>query len=316
MKGSMESIRQNRLIFGIICALVAETLFGMSYMFTKTGIRNAGAFALLGWRFFLAIILTAILVKLGVMKINLKGRSLRPLLIVAICSPCLYFFGETLGLKYTTASESGVFLGCIPVVSLIASTIILKKKPTRRQVTGILITMFGVIVTVLAVGISSSLSFVGYSFLILSVLSYALYTVSVEKAAGYSISEITYVMLLLGAIVFIVLAIGEALLYGSIKELIMLPFVNKDFAISIIFQGIGCSVIAFFLFNQAVTNIGVNRAASFIGYSTVVSIVSGTLILRESFTRYQVIGAIIIIAGVYIANAEKEVIEEPQLTES
>jgi len=316
LKVGMERLRQNKLIFGIVCALVCETLFGLSYMFTKTAIRNAGVFALLGWRFFLAIILSSILVKLGVMKINLKGKSLRPLLIVAICSPCLYFFGETLGLKYTTASESGVFLGCIPVVSLIASTVILKKKPSVRQVIGILITMFGVIITVLAVGLSSSMSFIGYSFLTLSVISYALYSVSVEKAAGYSISEITYVMLLLGATVFIILAIGEALLNGNMNELLMLPFTNREFAVSIVYQGIGCSVIAFFLYNIAVTNIGVNRAASFIGFSTVVSIISGTLALKESFTLPQIIGAIIIITGVYIANAEKEVSGESKLTKS
>lgn len=168
--------------------------------------------------------------------------------------------------------------------------------------------MFGVIITVLAVGLSSSMSFIGYSFLTLSVISYALYSVSVEKAAGYSISEITYVMLLLGATVFIILAIGEALLNGNMNELLMLPFTNREFAVSIVYQGIGCSVIAFFLYNIAVTNIGVNRAASFIGFSTVVSIISGTLALKETFTLHQVIGAIIIIAGVYIANAEKTAI--------
>ncbi len=298
----MKRIKESKLIFGCICAITCEILFGMSYMFTKTAIQTAGAFALLGWRFLLAILITLALLKFGVIKVNLKGKPLLPLLTVGLFSPCLYFIGETVGLGHTTASESGVFLGCIPVVSLMASTLILKKTPSKVQIFGILITLLGVLVTVLAVGVSSSLSIFGYAFLFLSVISYALYSVSVEKAASYSTSEITFVMLLLGAIVFVIMAICEAIIDGDIMNLLTLPFKEKDFTISVLYQGIGCSVIAFFLYNMAVTNIGVNRAASFIGVSTVVSIISGTIFLNEPFTRYQIIGAIVIIAGVYIAN--------------
>ena len=66
---------------------------------------------------------------------------------------------------------------------------------------------------------------------------------------------------------------------------------------------LGCSVLAFFLSNTAITKIGVNRTASFIGVSTVVSIAAGALVLGERFTAGQLAGAVDILAGVYIANA-------------
>lgn len=62
----------------------------------------------------------------------------------------------------------------------------------------------------------------------------------------------------------------------------------------------------FFLQNVAIATTGVNRTSSFIGVSTVVSIFSGALILRESFTLLQGFGALVIIAGVYIANASNK----------
>ena len=37
--------------------------------------------------------------------------------------------------------------------------------------------------------------------------------------------------------------------------------------------------------------------------STVVSIVAGVLVLHESFTLMQIIGTVIILAGVYLANS-------------
>ena len=61
--------------------------------------------------------------------------------------------------------------------------------------------------------------------------------------------------------------------------------------------------MAFFLYNVAIAKIGVNRTSSFVGVSTVVSIIAGVLLLGENFSAYQIIGVIIIITGVYIANA-------------
>ena len=224
------------------------------------------------------------------------------MLLVALFSPVIYFIGETIGISHTTASEIGVFLACIPVVSLLASTVILHKKPSKRQVLGILITLVGVLVTVLVVGISSSLSVVGYLFLVIAVISYALYSVFVQKASDYTEVEITYVMLAAGAVVFTILSIAESFFKGNLNLLLILPLKDTNFLIAILYQGIGCSVIAFFLSNMAIARIGVNRTSSFIGVSTVVSIISGAILLQESFSIYQIIGAIIIIIGVYISN--------------
>ena len=89
--------------------------------------------------------------------------------------------------------------------------------------------------------------------------------------------------------------------------IVFLPFKNSSFLIAIFYQGVGCSVLAFFLYNVAIVKIGVNRTSSFVGVSTVVSIIAGVLLLGENFSAYQIIGVIIIITGVYIANdGEKE----------
>lgn len=68
------------------------------------------------------------------------------------------------------------------------------------------------------------------------------------------------------------------------------------------YQGIGCLVFAFFLSNHAIAKIGVNRTSSFIGIATVVSILAGALLLREAFSVFRIIGAAVIIAGVYLAS--------------
>lgn len=292
---------KNTLI-GCLCALSCEMLFGFSYLFTKNATASASAFALMGWRFLIAIIVMGICSATGLMKIELRGKSLKPLLTVALLSPVIYFIGETFGISLTTASESGAFLACIPVASVVASTLILKKKPTKQQFTGILVTLAGVLITVFAVGGSTSFSAGGYAMLTIAVIAYALYSVLVEKAADYSGAEVTFVMLTVGAVVFITAAIIEALKSGTLSTLVALPFRSTGFLIAVLYQGIGCSVLAFFLSNVAISKIGVNRTSSFIGVATVVSIIAGVLILHEKFSVIQTVGAAIIIAGVYIAN--------------
>lgn len=168
---------------------------------------------------------------------------------------------------------------------------------------GIIVTFIGVLTTVFAVGISSSLSIIGYLALIIAVLSYAFYSVNVEKAVSYTGEEITFVMLFAGTVTFVSLALIESFFLNNTVGLLKLPFVYPHFLSACIYQGIGCSVIASFLSNVAISKIGVNRASSFLGISTVVSIIAGVLILKEPFSILQIVGVILIITGVYTANS-------------
>lgn len=290
------------IMIGVLAAIACEFIFGLSYMTTKFGMESASSLALLGWRFFVAFIAMSLAILFGIIKIDLRGKPIRPLLMVAIFSPTLYFIGETLGISHTTASESGVFLACIPIASLLASTIFLKKKPTKNQLIGILITLSGALFTVLSIGMESSLSLLGYLFLLIAVLSNAFYSVLVEKAVSYTSIEITYVMLVVGASVFGLIAFIEALINKNLEGLVCLPFRKPAFGQAILYQGIVCSLIGFFLSNIAISRLGVNKTASFIGVSTVVSILSGTLMLGEKFSGLQIFGAGLILIGVYRAN--------------
>ena len=173
------------------------------------------------------------------------------------------------------------------------------------QVVGIVTTLIGMVTCVAAAGLASSLSIPGYLFLSVAVLSYSLYFVSVDRASAYTGAELTYAMQIAGAVLFAALALLEAIHDGSVGDLVSLPFRDTSFLISVLYLGIGCSVFAFWLSNVAIEKLGVNRAASFIGVATLVSVLTGTLMLREPLTLLQIVGAILIVLGVYMANARR-----------
>ena len=307
-----QNLTRKNLIVGNLCALGCEILYGLSFIFTKQAVQTAGIFALLGWRFFTA----AVFMNLCMAVLNASGRVkirlLKPeklLCAAAALFPTVYYISETLGIRLTTASESGVFIAAIPVVSLAASAKLLHRKPTGRQTSGIFITLAGILFTIIAVGMTSSFSIPGYLFLMGAVLSFTLYSVLIEKITGYGGLELTRFMLTTASVVFILCAVLEAVMTGGFTDglhrLAVLPFSEPGFGKAVLYQGIGCSVIAFFLTNTAIRKIGVIRTNAFVGVSTLVSILSGTLFLKEPFTLLQTIGAVLIIAGVYIAGSAK-----------
>lgn len=292
----------DNLLVGISLIVTSKILFGLSFMFTKQAAANNGVFTLLGWRFVVAFVTFTLLIVAGIFKVDFKGKSLKPVIYISILQPGLYFIAETLGIRATTASESGAILACIPVGGIIASALILKKKPYPDQAIGIAITVVGVIISMLAQGVSASFSIFGYTMLIIAIVLTSLYCVFVERLEGFTAIEITYVMAWVGTIFFGTIALVQNGLEGSLLSLMKLPFQDREFLVAILYQGIGCSVIAFLFNNRALSTLGTNQSVSFIGLTTVVGILGGVVVLGESFSKLQVIGTITILLGVYIAN--------------
>ncbi|MCL2865677.1 MAG: EamA family transporter [Lachnospiraceae bacterium] len=295
-------MNKRKLIVGIICALIVQLIFGFSLVFTSFGLAVATPMSLLAWRFLCAFMIFQICIWLGIIQVNLKGKTLTPLLIIAVFFPFLYFVGETIGVNLTSASESGAMIAVIPIATLTFSALILKIKPSKMQALGILVSILGIIIIVIRQGIDLIFNPLGYAMLSLAVISYALYGVFAQKAKDFSASEKSYIMSIIGAVTFTILASIENIIHGTFTNFLLLPIQYPTFLLSILYLGIGSSIGAFLLYNTAIDCIGANRAVSFAGVSTVVAITSGILILNETFTLIQGIGAVLVIAGVYIAN--------------
>ena len=76
---------------GILLALVASILFGMSFVATKyAGVFYSSA-ALLGWRFLIAFGAMKILSSVGVLDVDFKGKNVWKLVRLAILVPSFIF---------------------------------------------------------------------------------------------------------------------------------------------------------------------------------------------------------------------------------
>ena len=294
---------KHKSLIGVICAVVCQFIFGFSLLFTRTATYLASPMTLLSWRFIIAFIVFNLCVLMGIIKVNLKGKPLLPLILIAIFYPLLYFIGETIGISLTSASESGTMIATIPIATLLFSSIILRITPAKFQIVGICTTVLGVVVIVIVQGLDAAFNPIGYTMLLLAVVSYALYAIFAQKAEMFTSAEKSYIMTALGAFSFTTVALMENLIHGTLATFVALPFANMDFLVSVLYLGIGSSVGAFLLYNTAIANIGATRAVSFAGISTIVAVISGVIILQERFAFFQGVGVVLVIVGVYLANA-------------
>ena len=289
-------------IVGVVCMTLCSTLFGLSFVAIKLGVNEVHPLTLLAWRFTLAFIILNIMALLRLIKIDLKNKNMKAMLLAAFFQPVLYYATETVGIQFTTASESGTLLACAPIVTLILCALIFKEKPFKLQVIGIVVSVAGVIMICFVKGAEANFSPLGYGLLMITMLADSGYLMISRRTAEFSSSEKTYVILGAGSAVFTAAAFVYHGINGTVREFVMAPFVNTRFLIGLLYLVMVASIFGFLLYNKGVALLSPTRCASFAGLSTVVTVIFGVLFLKESFSLLQGIGTALVLVGVYAAN--------------
>jgi len=74
---------------------------------------------------------------------------------------------------------------------------------------------------------------------------------------------------------------------------------------TIVYLGLGASVICFYIWNKAIAALGAGRTALFGNLIPVFSSIEAVLLLNEKITSIQVISFVVVVAGLVIANLKK-----------
>ena len=284
-----------------ISGIISSTIFGFSFLFTKNALISFNTFELLFFRFLIAFITMSILIILKIVKVDFRNKNIKTILLTAILQPVLYFIMETFGLLHTTSSQAGVMMAFIPVLVTILSIFILKEKPYSIQVVFIVLSVIGVMTTVIQPGSTGNSGEIkGIIFLFCAISSAALFNIFSRKASKtFTPFEITYFMMLLGTVVFgIIYFIQDHI----VRHISILQKINVSSVSSILYLGILSSVVAFMLSNYYISKLPAYQSSVFANFTTVVSIIAGITIRHETFNIQKLLGAVMIIAGIWGAN--------------
>ncbi len=294
----MASNRNEKL--GYAAFIGASVIWGFSFLFTKKAlaILDGRLFDLLSYRFVISSAILAALWALRLIRLDYRGKDLRPLLIMATLQPGLYFVFETMGIDRVATSETGLILAMFPIVTTVFGVFFLKERVTAKHWGFIFLSVAGVIM-INAIGYKPGDSTnLGRFFLMMAVLiGSAFNMLSRRLSTKFTPVERTMSMMLMGALMF-----SSASFYGHISagtmSLYLTSLLKPEFAFPILYLSIGCSLMAFFFVSFSSTHLEMSKTSVLGNTNTLVAVLAGVLILKEPIYWYHAAGGAVILAGV------------------
>ncbi|NBF41772.1 MAG: EamA family transporter, partial [Spirochaetes bacterium] len=212
------------------------------------------------------------------------------------------------GLRTVTAVRSSVILSLSPSVVALVLVTLFGERAGWNTVLGIIVAFVGAVVTitngaparVLAGGIS-----VGDLFLLGCVLSWSAYTI----IARYAMRNLSSLTVLAYSSV-----IGTLLLTPvAARADVVIEFASASLATWLAFAYLvfGAAGLAYLMYYEGIREVGPNRAAVFINLEPVTAILLGVGLLGEGLSAPLLIGAALVILGLYLVNRpERGVVAE------
>lgn len=288
---------KNKSRLAILAAIGVYTIWGFSFMASKVAQEVTTPFVLLAYRFVIAVLLLALPMLTGKRKIRLRGKNIKPLLLLGLMEPCIYFIGEQYGIRYTNSAFSGVMIAVIPIVTLILAAVFLKDKPTRAQWLFSLLSIAGIIAISLSENSGGSINLLGVLCLLIAVLTGSAYgVISRGISDEFSVYERTFVMQLMAAVFYTTLALIENA--GDLGAIIR-PLSSPDFILAALYVAVGASVLGYTFFNYAVSNAPMPKVIIFCNLTTVISVLAGVVFLGDPFSPVSIIAMIAVLVGIW-----------------
>jgi len=239
------------------------------------------------------------------MKIRKKDRKL--FLMLATFEPFLYFFGESFGLTYVSATVGSVLISTIPVVATLATWLIFRERLKIINYAGIILSFIGVLVFIINGNGTISFNIKGLGLLMFAVLSAVGYNLTLSRLVGtYSPVFIVNVQNIIGAILYL-----PVFLIFDFKHFIDTPFTFISFE-PIIKLAVFASCGAFVLFAWSVKKMGITKANVFSNCIPVFTAIFSFILLGEKLTIQNIIGMAIVLFGLFMSqvNGRKKKIKE------
>ncbi len=294
-------MKNKERLLGMGAALVANVIFGFSFIFSKLALTAAHPLIILSMRFTVAFLVMCILVLSRAVRVDFRNKPRLKLILMCLAQPFAYFILELYGLSMVSSALSGVITSLVPVGVFLYSMFFTGEKPTALQGLCLALSVGGVAAISAFSGANGENRLLGILLLIGAVISASAYNLLSRGASvHYSPIERTFVMFLIGAVGFNLITLG--VLRERFLPLWGEALSNPDFYLAIAYLAILSSVGAFLLYNYATGHISAVSASSFSSVITVVSVFAGLFILHESFSLSDTLLCLSIVLGVFGVN--------------
>ncbi len=230
-------------------------------------------------------------------------NNLPLLFFLALTSVGLFNSFTYLSLVHTQVINASLFNTAIPAIIILLCFIFKIEKTNKFQILGLIISVIGIlsIITNLNLEILFTLNFnKGDLIMIGGVITWGLYS-SFLKRKKFTLPLLTLVHILCSfGLIFIFPQYIYEFSQGQIIEF------NMNLFFILIFLALFPSIGSYYCWAGAVSIIGANRAGIFLSLIPLFSTIMAIFFYKEQFQFFHLIGAILIILGLFLSNKENK----------
>ena len=228
-------------------------------------------------------------------------NNLPLLFFLALTSVGLFNSFTYLSLVHTQVINASLFNTAIPAIIILLCFILKIEKTNKFQIIGLILSVFGIlsIITKLDLNILLSLNFnKGDLIMIGGVISWGLYSAFLKKKK-FTLPLLTLVQVLC---TFGLIFIFPQFYYEYSQGQFIMFDINLFYIL--IFLALFPSIGSYYCWAGAVSIIGANRAGIFLSLIPLFSTMMAIIYFKEQFQLFHLIGAILIILGLFLSNKE------------
>jgi drug/metabolite transporter (DMT)-like permease len=279
----------------LLLTVLAGFLWGTSFPSIKIGLQYMTPFTFVFMRFLIAT-LTMFSVMLITKNFNFKFSNKRLILILGIINGIAYLL-QYVGMVYTLAFASSLFVNLSVVWVALLSPVILKERLSGKKAAGVLVSLFGVVLMTTNLDFESLGTFdvIGNLLVISSGILWAIFIIYnkplVEKTNNL-IQSMTWILL------FTMIPLLPIAAF-SMENIFVLSW---NAWLSIIYTAILCWVVPYYLWLKGLKNISPVTSAIILLTEIIVAVAISTFFLGESLTVVSGIGAAFIIIAILLVS--------------
>lgn len=278
----------------VLCVVV---IWAATFSVVKVGLREISPLAFAAVRFSGAALLLLVWVWVAEGRPIIKREDWFWVFLVGLTAVGVYQVFFTLGLHYTTATNSSLILATVPAWTAMFAAGSRQERIARLQIVGILLSFGGVAMTVWGTGGRVALTWENVRGDVLTLIAAALTAssgvISKRPLRRYSALRVMSVAMVCGSLFLVLLAWPE-------MRAQQWACVSLTGWLSLAFTTVLGAGIAFVIWFKSIGEIGASRTAIYNNLIPPVAIVIAFTTLGERLAPLQALGAVVVLGGVVL----------------
>ena len=205
-------------------------------------------------------------------------------------------------LNFTQVISGVLMISTIPVMIIFFCWIFKIEKTNFYQILGVIFSLLGVVVIVTKADLGKLLNLnfnKGDLWMVVAMFSWAMYSALLRKKK-FELSQISLLQTIISAGLILLLPAYLIEMSLGYRLNIHLPFI-LTLSYVVLFPGLA----SFFFWIKGISIIGSNRAGIFLHLMPIFSTVMAIIIFKEKFMTFHLIGALLIVTGIFLSSKRK-----------